>query len=122
MGGAAHARNSNTKTDKRALGCHGGEKAKTKKTHTNTITKKDKAQHTHSNCHVHNYDFSIHYQHTNTSLQNNIPHPKCTTKKTMIGWVVTSWRGWEFSSYKVEVFGGTKIDLFELTDFGSRVK
>jgi len=26
---------------------------------------------------------------------------------------VSSWRGWEFSSYKAEVFGGTKIYLFE---------
>jgi len=36
---------------------------------------------THNNNNTNNYETYIHYQHTNTSLHNNIPYPIYTTKR-----------------------------------------
>ena len=41
-----------------------------KNTNTLTLTHLDKVQHTHTNNYTNNYDPYIHYQYTNTSLQN----------------------------------------------------
>ena len=55
-------------------------------TWTNKKTQKGKNTHkirpstkTYNNNNTNNYETYIHYQHTNTSLQNNTPHPKYTT-------------------------------------------
>jgi len=48
-----------------------------KKDIINTLTKQDKAQQIFNDANI--YDLYIHYQHTSTSLQNNIPHPEYTT-------------------------------------------
>ena len=40
----------------------------------NTI--QDKKEQNNNNNNTNNYNPSVYYQHTNTSLQNNIPHPK----------------------------------------------